>query len=138
MTEDQYILSLYRIPGKFSEIGQPVTKPAVLMMHGLDSDMMQWVINDADKANAFILANAGYDVWMGNNRGTIYSKAHMYLDPAERAFWEYYQLDMGEKDVPAFMDFIFEKTGHSSISYVGHSQGTTQLFMAGSTMPEYF
>ena len=95
------------------------------MMHGLEGDMMQWVLNEADKANAFILSNAGYDVWMGNNRGTRYSKAHLTLSPEDKAYWDYYQMEMGLSDVPAFIDFILGKTGLENLSYVGHSQGTT-------------
>jgi gastric triacylglycerol lipase len=38
--------------------------------------MMVWVVNDPDKAPAFMLVNAGYDVWLGNNRGTKYGIHH--------------------------------------------------------------
>lgn len=111
VTPDDYILSLYRIPGTFAELGADVQKPAVLMMHGLDADMTQWVLNDENKANAFILARAGYDVWMGNNRGTRYSKGHLTLSRKDKAYWDYYQEDMGLKDVPSFIDFVLDKTG---------------------------
>mmetsp|Transcript_39742 Transcript_39742/g.52058 ORF Transcript_39742/g.52058 Transcript_39742/m.52058 type:complete len:115 (+) Transcript_39742:56-400(+) len=72
VTSDDYILSLYRIPGTFSEIKEKRTepKPAVLFVHALDANMMEYVLNDADKANAFVLAREGYDVWLGNNRGS--------------------------------------------------------------------
>ena len=33
VTPDDYVLSLYRIPGTFSEMQKGVKKPAVLMMH---------------------------------------------------------------------------------------------------------
>ena len=45
---------------------------------------------------------------------------------------------MGTIDVPAFIDFITAKTGVPSASYVGHSEGTTQMFMGLSLMPEYY
>ena len=127
LTSDDYILSLYRIPGTFAELGKEerTKKPAVLMMHGLDADMMQWVMNDPDKANAFILARAGYDVWMGNNRGTRYSKGHLNYSPEDKEYWNYYQADMGLTDTHMFIDFVLRKTGHETLSYIGHSQGTT-------------
>ena len=45
---------------------------------------------------------------------------------------------MGTKDLPAFIDFVLDRTGLESISYVGHSEGTTQFFLGASLMPEYF
>ena len=42
------------------------------------------------------------------------------------------------KDTKAWIDFILDKTGLETLSYVGHSQGTTQMFLAGSLDPTYF
>ena len=108
------------------------------MMHAQDADMMEWVVNSEDKANAFILSRAGYDVWMGNNRGSKYGSYHKTLKTSDKAFWNFYQEDMGRKDVPAFVDFILDKTGLESISYVGHSEGTTQFFLGASLLPDYY
>ena len=63
------------------------------MGHAWNSDMMEWVMNDADKANAFILSRAGYDVWMGNNRGTKYSMEHVTKKASDRDFWDFYQAE---------------------------------------------
>ena len=111
-TSDDYILDLYRIPGQASEqMPRNEPKPAVLFVHAQDGDMMEWVVNSADKANAFILSRAGYDVWMGNNRGCKYGQNHKTLDPEEQEFWNFYQEDMGTKDLPAFIDFVLDTTG---------------------------
>lgn len=135
-TPDDYILSLYRIPGKLNNTN--TEKPVVLMMHCQEGDMMEWLWNDADKANALMLAREGYDVWLGNNRGNVYSNTHKTLTIYDKAYWDFYQQDMGEKDLPTFIDFILETTGKEKISYVGHSEGTTQMFLAGSLLPDYF
>ena len=73
--------------------------------------MMEWVWNDAERANAFILSRAGYDVWMGNNRGNRFSNSHVSLTKDDAAFWDFYQEDMARQDVPTFIDFILEETG---------------------------
>ena len=126
-TSDDYLISLYRIPGKIADSASNAKsgtkKPAVLMIHSQDWDMTQWISNDPDKANAFILADAGYDVWMGNNRGSAYSLGHVSLSTQDHKFWDFYQLEMGTIDVPTFIDFILETTGLEKLSYIGHSTG---------------
>jgi len=52
--------------------------------------MMEWVWNDSDRANAFILARAGYDVWMGNNRGNRFSNTHLTLTTKDKEYWDFY------------------------------------------------
>ena len=76
-TDDGYILGLWRINGNLNNIS---SQPPVLLQHGLGSDMMQWVMNKAENAPAFILAQNGYDVWLGNNRGNRFSQSHITLD----------------------------------------------------------
>ena len=89
-TTDGYILSLYRIPGAINEESDTV-RPAVLLVHGQECDMMEWLWNTEDKSNALMLARAGYDVWLGNNRGNQYSNTHVSLTVADNAYWEFYQ-----------------------------------------------
>lgn len=71
---------MYRLPGKLTELGQKVEKPAVLMNPGLWCDMNFWVANTADLAPPYMLVDAGYDVWLGNNRGSRFAQAHVTMD----------------------------------------------------------
>ena len=69
-----------------------------------------WIINDADQAPAFLAADAGYDVWLGNLRGNKYSLKHSYLDRHEDAE-EFYDFDIGHHhriDLVTMIDFIKE------------------------------
>ncbi len=45
---------------------------------------------------------------------------------------------MGLYDLPAMIDLIKQKSQVLKITYIGHSQGTTQLFAGFSEIPQYF
>jgi lysosomal acid lipase/cholesteryl ester hydrolase len=45
---------------------------------------------------------------------------------------------MGIYDLPAMIEKIKSKSGVEKITYIGHSQGTTQLFVGFSQMEKYF
>ena len=66
-----------------------------MLQHGLGASMMQWVFNRPEVAPAFVLARAGYDVWLGNNRGTMYSDQHASLDNTSYEYWNFDWEDMG-------------------------------------------
>jgi len=142
VTKDGYILTLARIPGLLAhsdDESQETKKPPILLQHGLGVNMMQWVFNTNDTAQAWVLARRGYDVWMGNNRGTLFSLGHVSLDhKKDRKYWDWSWEEMGTHDLPASIDYILQTSGASHLSYMGHSEGVTQLLAGGSLMPEYF
>jgi len=75
------------------------------------------------------LARAGYDVWLGNQRGTKYSMGHKSLNPKkDKAYWEFSFTEMGDYDAPAQVDYVRSATGIDKVTYIGHSQGTSQMF----------
>jgi pimeloyl-ACP methyl ester carboxylesterase len=45
---------------------------------------------------------------------------------------------MGVRDLPAMIDYIQATSEVEKISYIGHSQGTAQLFAAYTLIPDYF
>lgn len=95
-------------------------------------------MNYGDKSPAFVLADKGYDVWLGNTRGNKYSRKHVHLDPDwDDSFWYYSFQDMGEHDVPANIDYIRKYTGAKKVAIGGHSQGTSQVFYALATNTDY-
>jgi gastric triacylglycerol lipase len=78
-TNDGYILRVFRVQKKATQIKEGL-KP-IFLQHGLLDSSDTWIINDEDKAPAFILANAGYDIWLGNSRGNKHSRKHVKYDP---------------------------------------------------------
>jgi len=76
----------------------------------------------------YILADDGFDVWLGNNRGNGVSMTYKYATPDQEKFWDFTWDDMATYDVPTQVDFILKFTNSSKLSIAGHSQGTVQIF----------
>jgi len=85
-------------------------------------------LNDPHESLAFILADAGYDVWLGNNRGNGYSMTNKYYTPEEEEFWDFTWDEFALIDLPTQIDFVLKITESKTLSYIGHSEGTTQAF----------
>lgn len=90
-TEDGYLLTLFRIPYGIKNNNSDVqNKSAVLLMHGLLLSAEDWVVLGPEKSLAFILADEGYDVWVGNARGNMHSRKHVKYDPTWNGeFWDF-------------------------------------------------
>uniref|UniRef100_A0A7N5JA64 Lipase n=1 Tax=Ailuropoda melanoleuca TaxID=9646 RepID=A0A7N5JA64_AILME len=135
VTKDGYVLGIYRIPhGR----GCPRTtpRPVVYLQHGLLASASNWICDLPNSSLAFLLADTGYDVWLGNSRGNTWSRKHLKFSPKSREYWAFSLDEMANYDLPATIKFIVEKTGQERLYYVGHSQGTTIAFIAFSTNPE--
>lgn len=59
-----------------------------------------WILNLPHQSLAFMLHDAGYDVWLGNVRGSTWGLQHSRLSPSDNAFWEFTYDDMASKDIP--------------------------------------
>lgn len=111
-------------------------------MHGLLDSSSAWVLMGAENGLAYLLADAGYDVWMGNARGNRYSRRHITLNPDgnrrnRQRFWDFSWHEIGTIDLPTMIDFVLETTGFQKLHYIGHSQGSTSFFVMASERPEY-
>ncbi|XP_029167695.1 lipase 1-like [Nylanderia fulva] len=128
-TEDGYLLTLHRIPGGKNSL-------PVLLQHGLVSSSAAWIVLGKGKALAYLLADQGYDVWLGNFRGNVYSRAHISLSPSNSTFWDFSYHEMGIYDLPAMITFITNMTSQPLHAYIGHSMGTTSFYIMASKRPE--
>ncbi|XP_059047195.1 lipase 3-like [Achroia grisella] len=128
VTSDGYILTMFRIPSN---------GPPVFLMHGLLCSSDDFVTAGPKSALAYLLADAGYDVWLGNDRGNKHSRRHISLSTNDKEFWDFSWDEIGRFDLPAMIDYVLKITGTNQLQYIGHSQGTTAFFVLCSERPEY-
>uniref|UniRef100_A0A182P818 Potential DNA-binding domain-containing protein n=1 Tax=Anopheles epiroticus TaxID=199890 RepID=A0A182P818_9DIPT len=135
-TDDGYLLGVHRCPG--SPLSPPAPgKPVVLLQHGMLSSSADYILMGPDTSLAYMLADAGYDVWMGNARGNRYSRRHRFRSNVTQTFWDFSWHEVGSIDIPNMIDYILARTGQQSLQYVGHSQGTTAYWVMMSQHPYY-
>ncbi|KXN87367.1 hypothetical protein AN958_08919 [Leucoagaricus sp. SymC.cos] len=141
LTKDGYLLGLHRLPGKRGEKrkkpGTSTGKPVVYLHHGLLMNSEVWVcLTNPERSLAFVLAEQGYDVWLGNNRGNKYSKKSIHHGPNTSGFWDYSIDNFAWHDIPDTINHILQVTKAPQLSYIGFSQGTAQAFAALSIHPQ--
>ena len=128
---------MFRLVDKNSENSQESKLP-VLLQHGRRGSWMWWVDN-WEKSPAIILAKQGFDVWVGNNRGNPYSKFHKTLVPdADVKYWDFSFEEMGLYDTKAMIQHINNETNKKKISYIGFSQGGTQMYYGLALNNQWF
>ncbi|XP_058839961.1 lipase 1-like [Topomyia yanbarensis] len=125
-TEDGYLLTMFRIPAR----RRKRRKHPVFMMHSLFSSSADYVAIGRKHGLAYLLADRGYDVWLGNARGTRYSRSHERYSVSSLQFWDFTFHEIGFYDIPAFVDYVLEHTGTRRLHYVGFSQGAMTIFIA--------
>ena len=136
VTDDRYILTTFRIPGKKGQKyahGRPI-----LIAHGIlgTSDNL---LDNGDDSIGYKLADLGYDVWLMNNRGNTYSRKHRTWNPdTDTGYWEYSFYEMGIFDMEANIDYIRKVTRYPNVSYIGYSQSAGAVLAAMTDNPAYF
>jgi len=147
-TPDGYVLCLHRITGRSKsqngagandsdqEEEEVPKKGVVLLQHGFMMHSEAFTIRkNTHDSLPLILSDAGYDVWLGNNRGNKYSYKHMTKKPSQEDFWDFSLDEMIRYDVPTMIDHALLVSGAEKLSYIGFSQGTAQGFGCFSSNP---
>lgn len=131
-TDDGFLLGMHHLPPRY-----PLRRyNNVLLMHAAMTAGGQFVIN-GNKSLAFMLSNAGYNVWILHARGTSYSMKHRTLSSNDPKFWDFSWHEIGVHDIPSAIDYILGWSGQDKMHFVGHSQGPAAFLVMLSTKPEY-
>lgn len=77
-----------------------------MIVPGLFCSSDTWLLCGPDNGIAYMLVDAGYDVWLINPRGNLYSRKHKTLLPSQPEFWEFSFHEIGIYDIPACIDYI--------------------------------
>ncbi|KAK9286208.1 hypothetical protein L1049_014592 [Liquidambar formosana] len=132
-TKDGYLLGLQRVSARGGDVRvQP--GPPVLLQHGLFMGGDAWFLNSEEQSLGFILANHGFDVWIGNVRGTRWSHGHASLSEKDKEFWDWSWQELALYDLAEMIHYVNLVTS-SKIFVVGHSQGTI-MALAAFTQPD--
>jgi len=148
-TPDGYVLGLQRIVASQVNADDDGTDGAdgadeqrqppkvVLFVHGFMQSSEAFVIRrNSSNSVPLVLAAAGYDVWLGNNRGNKYSCKHTTRKPAHEEFWDFSLDEMIRFDLPTMIEYVLEQTGAENLTLIGFSQGTAQGFACMSSYPQ--
>lgn len=103
-----------------------------ILFVGMTSAAPAFLTFGRNSSAAYKFSDAGFDVWIGNARGNTYSRRHITLSPNDPKFWDFSWHEIGIYDIPATIDYILQQTNQTKLSYVGHSQGVTAMYVTHS------
>jgi len=142
--KDGYILGVHRVMRKGTDVlpesaEEGPKRGVVFLMHGFMQNSECWLASgtkNTKRSLPYNLVDAGYDVWLGNNRGNKYSHKHLHLSPNDKKFWDFCIDDLALHDIPTMVEYALSYTGAPSLIFIGFSQGTAQAFASFSSNPE--
>jgi len=109
-----------------------------MLQHGLMDDGFTWLVPSWENTIVKLLTDHDFECWLLSSRGTMYSFEHETLTTGDKAYWAFSFEEMGDYDQPAYVEYIKKLTGVAQIhAYIGHSQGTTQMFTKLSKDPSF-
>ena len=144
--QDEWELSFFRIlPAANRRIANSDIEWAVvnngrsvLMMHGQGQDAETWLTGYfVGNPLPLMLVDDGYTVYMGNNRGTKFSKNLQREDTSSEEYWDFDFTDMGTKDLPAIIHSI-KSFDVLQLNYIGYDMGNMQLFYGLTQIEDFF
>ncbi|XP_050539571.1 lipase 3-like isoform X2 [Daktulosphaira vitifoliae] len=128
-TDDRYLIDMFRIKGHGG--------PPFLLLHALMGASDQWFLRDRQHDLPSILVNSGYDVWLGDFRGNIYSRKHESLNVSSAEYWKFSIDEWIYYDLPAMIDYVCKESGYDKIYIVTYSLSSAVFFSTVALRPEY-
>ncbi|CAH2042724.1 unnamed protein product, partial [Iphiclides podalirius] len=139
-TDDGYLLTIFRIAPKNTkktENEHDKKVKVVFLAHGLLGSSDDWLLMGPKMSLAYMLADEGYEVWLGNTRGNKYARHHVSKHEAHPDFWQFSNDEIALHDTPAMIDHALKVSEQKKLHYVGVAQGTTTIFALMAARPEY-
>ena len=100
-----------------------------------------WLIQPKNRNLAFMLVDAGFEVWLTNHRGNKYSCEHRCVHHSVHTptspYWDFSFDEMALHDTTANVDYVLRTTGQEQVYYIAHSQGSLTLFGAATLYPDF-
>eukprot|EP00123_Amoebidium_parasiticum_P000723 comp11601_c0_seq1/m.6087 comp11601_c0_seq1/g.6087 ORF comp11601_c0_seq1/g.6087 comp11601_c0_seq1/m.6087 type:complete len:561 (-) comp11601_c0_seq1:107-1789(-) len=132
ITDDGYVNVLERLP-------RPGAKKAVYLQHGVSDNSATFISTGTIGGLAYRLWDEGFDVYLGNFRGTRALK-HIDQTIAMKDYWKFTPNDHAFRDIPAFLRKIRavqraeatergEAPDEYTVTLVSHSMGATSSIM---------
>ncbi|XP_055624674.1 lipase 3-like [Toxorhynchites rutilus septentrionalis] len=128
-TEDGYRLTVFRLVTKAPSRG------VALLQHGMRSSSADWLQLNSNLPSQLLAA--GFEVWVGNSRGSPESAGHNNLRNTSADFWDFSFHEIGYYDLAAMIDAALEKSHHKRIHLIGYSEGSTAALVLLSERPSY-
>ncbi|XP_044019388.1 lipase 3-like [Aphidius gifuensis] len=134
-TKDGYNLNMFRIPS--SPNATKKNNKVVFIQIGMLGTSDVCVYFGPNRSLALQLADEGYDVWLGNYRGSTYGRSHVKLSPDDGEFWNFSFHEIGMEDLPCMIDYVLNVTNKKSLILVCQSMATSATLVLLSEQPEY-
>jgi lysosomal acid lipase/cholesteryl ester hydrolase len=133
-TEDGYIINLWHLHPNFKVNPEKV----IFLQPGFLSTGLCY-FGLKENSMAYFLQEKGYDVWIGNNRGSKFSANHVSKNPKDvnGDFWEFSMDNFIQYDIPSEINFIKNKTKATKVNYVGSSEGNALFLMLYMDNPQF-